>query len=200
MFFKQYFNSDRTIKNNALRRKCLFIAMLAIVMFSKDIVAEQKTTSYSESQIKVAIIYKLLHFIEWPPHTKLTLCVYEPNAVDVSSFGFMPMQTESGNLLDVEFFHKNGSPVIKDYCTMIFISNEAHTSIKKILFDDKNSASLTIGETDQFIRQGGMINLVKKDSTLKFEINLSALKHAGIGISSQLLRIADQVYTEQNSE
>jgi hypothetical protein len=52
---------------------------------------------------------------------------------------------------------------------------------------------LTIGEIDQFLEQGGVINFVKKEGRIRLEISLDAARLANLQISSKLLNVADAV-------
>ena len=52
---------------------------------------------------------------------------------------------------------------------------------------------LTVGEDDQFARNGGMIDFVLKNDHVRLSINLKAAKQAGLAISSRLLAVADEV-------
>jgi YfiR/HmsC-like len=178
----------------------VFFLSLLYGLLANDAFAEQQTRTYSESQIKVALVYKLMHFIEWPDKSPLSLCVYKPNKEDVSSFRLMPPQTESGNALKVRLLYENNDALNLRSCQVIFFGSDADAEAKKILADAAGEYSLTIGETNQFIKHGGMINLIRKNLTIKFEINISALKKANLNISSQVLRIADQVYKEDGGE
>ena len=168
-------------------------------LFSANAPAGQPSKAYSESSIKAALVYNILHFIEWQTNA-LTICVYDPDEEDVSSFKSLPSQTKSGNTLDVKFLHANGKSLIRNNCHVIFITSEAEDDTYEILAESKNTPRLTIGESARFIQQGGMINFVRKDLTIKFEVNIHALKQADLEISSQVLRIADRVYTEEDDE
>ena len=57
----------------------------------------------------------------------------------------------------------------------------------------KTRPVLTVGETDQFMEQGGVINFVKKEGKVRLEINLDAARQAKLEISSKLLNVADVV-------
>jgi hypothetical protein len=49
---------------------------------------------------------------------------------------------------------------------------------------------LTVGESPDFLRQGGIINFVLEDGKVRFEINQDAATQADLRISSRLLRLA----------
>jgi YfiR/HmsC-like len=49
---------------------------------------------------------------------------------------------------------------------------------------------LTVGEDGGFTQFGGIINFVKEDNRVRFEVNVSAAERAGLKISSRLLALA----------
>jgi preprotein translocase subunit Sec61beta len=49
---------------------------------------------------------------------------------------------------------------------------------------------LTVGESEAFARQGGMIRFFEEDNRLRFEINPTAAEKVGLRISSKLLKLA----------
>jgi hypothetical protein len=49
---------------------------------------------------------------------------------------------------------------------------------------------LTVGETDGFAEQGGMVNLKLESGRVQIQINLSAAEEARVRISSKLLSLA----------
>ena len=52
-------------KASRLRIAFLLYLSLISVVFTTPASAEQQTKSYSESSIKAALVYNILHFIEW---------------------------------------------------------------------------------------------------------------------------------------
>ena len=176
-----------------------YLIFLTILLFS-SITAQAQEKNYSEPKIKTALIYNLLHFIDWPSND-LLICIYDPSEDYVSSFNAIPSSTKSGNALNIKFLNVSGDPSTQNDCHIIFISNEINTeNLRDILSNAKNNRSVTIGETKQFIKQGGMINFIRRDVNIKFEINASAFEQANLKISSQVLRIADRVYTDSSYE
>jgi hypothetical protein len=53
---------------------------------------------------------------------------------------------------------------------------------------------LTVADADGFARSGGMVAFVRENNKLRFEINESAAKQAGLSVSSRLLSVARQVH------
>jgi len=54
----------------------------------------------------------------------------------------------------------------------------------------KDANVLTVGETDQFLEQGGMINLARRDRRIGLEVNLDATRQTQLKISSKLMALA----------
>jgi len=52
---------------------------------------------------------------------------------------------------------------------------------------------LTVGESDGFLSEEGIINLTKKANKVRLEINLKAAQKARLQLSSRLLTVADVV-------
>ena len=76
---------------------------------------------------------------------------------------------------------------------IVFISSSETRRLPQILDAAKKSSVLTIGETEQFVDLGGMINLFFEDAQLRFEVNADAAEKARLVISSKLLRLAKRV-------
>ena len=57
----------------------------------------------------------------------------------------------------------------------------------------KDTNTLTVGETQNFMRRGGIINFIIVENRVRFEINLIAAERAGITISAKLLQLAKNV-------
>jgi len=53
---------------------------------------------------------------------------------------------------------------------------------------------LTVGETESFLQEGGIINFAIRSSRVRFDIDLDAAHRAGIQISSKVLSLADEVH------
>jgi TonB family protein len=49
---------------------------------------------------------------------------------------------------------------------------------------------VSVGEDESFLRQGGMINLVRDHGSVRFEVNSDALDHSEIHFSSKILALA----------
>ena len=78
-------------------------------------------------------------------------------------------------------------------CHLLFICASEAKNLKEILKLIKDKNILTVGETGDFLTEGGIINFVVDDKKVRFEINLEASDKAKLKISSQLLQLAKKV-------
>jgi len=75
-------------------------------------------------------------------------------------------------------------------CDLLFVDRTSRTETSRIMENLRNKAVLTIGETTQFTRAGGMITFFIKDGRIRFQINPEAARRAGLHLSSNLLELA----------
>jgi len=68
----------------------------------------------------------------------------------------------------------------------------------EILKAMSGSSILTIGETEGFLKSGGIINFVTEKKKLKFDINLIAAEKAKLKFRAQLLKLARKVIQKKN--
>ena len=148
--------------------------------------------SAMEYKIKAAYIFNFAKFVEWPaeafptPDTPVTLCVLGRDPFGSELEKTIGNKSIEGRPLRIERIEEN-KPVPP--CHLLFISSSERKRLPQLFQCLKNSSVLTIGETEQFTQLGGMINFIKQENTIHFEINLAAAEKAGLKISSKLLHI-----------
>jgi len=192
---------DRTVHFKFIYiHAALILFALNIILLSSSAAAQSHNKNYSESKVKTALIYNLLHFIDWPSKN-LVICIYDASEDYISSFKAIPSSTKTGNTLDIKFMHLSDAASTQNNCQIIFITDDAdNKNLGDMLSSAKSNHKVTIGETKQFIQQGGMISFIRKESNIQFEINAKAFDQADLKISSQVLRMADRVYMESFDE
>ena len=53
--------------------------------------------------------------------------------------------------------------------------------------------ALTVGESESFARENGMVNFVFENDKVRFEINMKPVEQAGLKMSAQLQKLAKTV-------
>lgn len=134
-----------------------------------------------EYLVKAAFIYNFTKFIEWNKSDKnINICTVGEN-----KFGSALKQIEKRSNAKIKYkiFTDNNE---KNRCD-IYIYSDLLSEIKT------NKNILTIGEGEDFIKNGGIISFIKRDNKIKFIINHVAAKEANLRMNPQLLEIADKV-------
>ena len=150
----------------------------------------------SESQVKAAFIYNFARFLEWPAQsfpssdTPVTIGVVGSEQIGNAIERITKGKTINGRKLVVK---RLGSGDNFDSCHVLFISASERRRTKGILERLRDSSVLTIGETDGFIQNGGVIGFVIENNKIAFEINTGAAKKKRLIVSSQLLKLARNV-------
>jgi len=78
-----------------------------------------------------------------------------------------------------------------DSCHVLFFRSSAGRKRTEAAISGLTSTSILLGREDEnFLGQGGMINLVLKNGTVRFEVDRTILSRANIHFSSELLALA----------
>lgn len=145
-----------------------------------------------EIKLKAAYIYNFLRFVEWPVNDNQTsnICVFGIKDIYASAFNSMAAISKQGEKLSITLFKITDDLNKLNACQLIFITDKAEYKSKAVLEYLKGSQALTIGESSDFINNGGMINFIRVKDKVRFEINPEAAEAEGLKISSKVLRIA----------
>lgn len=78
-----------------------------------------------------------------------------------------------------------------DFCQLIFFrSSRGRKRAAAAISSLTGAGILLVGEDEDFLQQGGMINLVRNQGSIHFEVNADALDRSGIHFSSKILALA----------
>lgn len=149
-----------------------------------------------EYEVKAYFLFHFAQFVEWPPDafkdasTPLTFCTIGDDPFDGAFEQVIKGKSITTHPLEVQ--HLKARDQIAA-CQVLFIGS----SEKKHLGEDLASAAghpiLTVGETDNFAQNGGVIGFLMENEKVRFEINLQSAAKANLKISSRLLILAKDV-------
>ena len=161
-----------------------------LLSFSFRTFGQSQPTEY---QIKAAFLFNFAKFIEWPPaafpgtNSPIIVGVLGKNV-----FG-KDLETTIGNktVNNRHFQFKEFDSITEvTNCNILFVSSSEKDNLAGIVDGLHNASILTVSETDEFIKAGGMINFIIQDNKVRFQISDDAAKKAGLKISSKLLTLA----------
>jgi hypothetical protein len=146
--------------------------------------------------LKLAYIYNVTKFVEWPPEmfssssAPLVICIVGRDPFPVDAEHELRSRMTRGRPIDIrKITVKDNSGV----CHVVFISDAEQKNTAGILTSAENTSVLTIGESEGFVEQGGIVNLVIQNTKIHFEINTGAAERKHLIISSRLLALAKVV-------
>lgn len=148
----------------------------------------------SEYQVKAAYLYNFAKSAEWPERT---LAPAGPLVIGVfggeDDFFDVLKKIAGGRSI-------RSHPVVISRVTSVeqgktchvlfFRASAGHKRTQSMVASLLGAGVLLVGEDSEFLRQGGMINLVPVDGRIRFEVDTVALDGASIHLSSELLALA----------
>jgi len=157
-----------------------------------------KPTDY---EVKAAYLYNFGRFVEWP--AKMTAA--NTGAFSICVLGEDPLgpaldATLAGEKIGNQkvIARRISSPQESFDCQILFISASEANRLNKIIDALDKTALLTVSDIPHFSQHRGMIQLVLEGSRIRFEVNLTATQHAGLTLSSELLKVATVVRRDRD--
>ena len=152
--------------------------------------------SINEYQLKAAFLYNFAKFVEWPAQTfnddkdPMRICV-----LGTDPFGSSLTDIVSGKILSGRSFVVTSVSDTTDAarCQILFISSSERKRLKSVFAGLRTTGILTVGETEGFATEGGIVNFKLEAGRIVFEINVDAATQANLRISSKVLNLAHLV-------
>jgi hypothetical protein len=153
-------------------------------------------TRPSEYEVEATYLYNFSRFVEWPA----TSPPAEPAAFAICVLGQNPFGRALANTVANE--NINGKNVVAKQvqtsedaavCRVLFISASEEGRLKQVLAGLSNASVLTVSDLPRFTERGGMIQFVLEDNRVRFQVNVTTAKRAGLVMSSELLKLATTV-------
>lgn len=155
--------------------------------------AEEDLDKVKEYQVKALFLYNFANFVEWPDDaftsasSPLRMCLY----------GAVPF----GEFLDVvngvairdrvlQVVRTTDYAKISSGCHILFVGIEHRQELQRFFRDLNHLFVLSVGNTDNFAAEGGVVNILRTRDQQHFEINLTKAIENGLLISSDLLALA----------
>ena len=154
-----------------------------------------------EYKVKAAFLFNFAQFVDWPTNSFATA----ESPLIIGVLGDDPFGKALDNIVTGERV-KNRTLLVRRYrnvkdidrCHILFISPSERGRLVDIFKALGQRPILTVGDTDRFARQGGMIRFLTEKNKIRLRINTEAVRTANLTISSKLLRAAELVTTEKD--
>jgi len=159
------------------------LAAVVVAAAGAHVLAQDASLEY---QVKAAYLYNFVKFIEWPEAARtgpLTICTVGPNP-----FGAALDDIIRGESIDGRPIAARTIEASQPGCDIVFVPRGVAAA--EYLRVARTAPVLTVGESPDFIAQGGIVNFVRDAGMIRFEIDRDAAARVGLQISSRLLRLA----------
>lgn len=146
-----------------------------------------------EDQMKAAYLFNFIKFVEWPAATTaaLRICFVGAQGVHDSLAESAPQKKVGSRSIVASTVPLEGS---WSNCDVIYLDEAAHAGA---LQNTANSAILTVSDSSDFTRSGGIIRLFTQDNRLRFDVHVGNARRAGLKISSHILKLASRVEQDE---
>jgi hypothetical protein len=146
-----------------------------------------------EAHVKAAFLYNFAKFVQWPTPDR------RPDALSIGVVGGDRFRDVLGSIVngktvngrDIEVRQVLDDDDVLTY-HIIFIAAAESRRATDVIQRVARAGVLTVGETPQFLQEGGVIQFYVRDNHVRFQINAAAANNAGLKISSQLLSLSKQ--------
>ncbi len=141
-----------------------------------------------ERTVKAAFVFNLIKYVQWPDSSNELLIGYTGDA----SMGEVLKTLLDGKSIDNRTIHILLSPSDQDVqrCNLMYVSEASPRKTRAALERIHNKGILTVGDSNSFTDEGGMIALVRNGEQVQMQVNLDSVQEAQLKISSRLLNLA----------
>lgn len=147
----------------------------------------------NEYQVKAFFLYNFARYVEWPAasfknaNDPIVICVLGQNP-----FGSALDQAITGKVVEGRPFvvRQVSDSLANSTCHILFVHSSERKRFRSLAGSLKGSGVLTVGETQGFTDDGGVINFRLEGGKVRFEIDVDAALREHLHISSKLLSLA----------
>lgn len=183
--------------------KCGSIKFFTILLWALFFVpcTQAQKSKPTDSQVKAVYLINFARFVEWPDklgtqQDSFTICVLGPDPFGRTLDTMLAGEKIAGRIAVAK---RISTPQDSFDCRILFVSSVETGSINRMLETAKKQGVLTVSDMPHFANRGGMIQFVTDDKRVRFEVNLTAAQRAGLTLSSELLKVATVVRTNETA-
>jgi hypothetical protein len=145
-----------------------------------------------EYDVKAAFLLNFVRFVQWPaasfpePGAPVCICVLRQNPFGDTLDRLVEGESVSGRPVSVR---RIWTPDEAPACHVLFVP-------QSVLLEDGDAAVpadpglLTVGESDAFLRRGGVIAFYTEAGRIRFAVNQDSAERSKLRFSARLLRVA----------
>jgi hypothetical protein len=166
---------------------------IALFLSMPTVPVRAQESSGAEYRAKAQVLANLPSFVEWTaesfPSEKapFLICVFGDYPFGISLAELTHGISVQKRRVAVRAVHRETE---LHSCQILFVGKSEHKRYKEVLEAVRGRAVLTVGETAEFLKAGGIVGLFMQESQVRFDVNLDAANRAHLKISSRMLALA----------
>ena len=182
---------DESLHWRPLPRSALGIGLALLAL---QLLALGQQQNASEDQVKAAYLLNFAKLASWPQHALPDGPL--PLVIGVSGgdedFLSVLKAVVAGKAIGTHALVVRPVSSVDEMksCHIVFFRASERKHMQAAIEGLAPAGALLVGEDESFLRQGGMINLVRDHGSVRFEVNSDALDRSGIHFSSKILALA----------
>ena len=154
-----------------------------------------------EYQVKAAYLLNFTRYVEWPrtslpAEAPLEICILGDDPFGEAIDRAIRGQRSQGRPVTVRRIESDEGAY---RCHLVFVTDESWNRWRTLVASLTSRGILTVGNSGQFSRDGGVIGFVISNETVRFAINLKAMERSGLKISSRMLSLATQLHQTEGT-
>jgi hypothetical protein len=184
------------MKNAKFLHMSLVLLFLAALLTVMSVCRAEASEPASEESVKAAILFNLVRFVEWPvsavpdPSAPRIVAIFGHDDLQKRMIEMVTSESLSSRIIVLEVGDLGRLEDCRDNIQVLYIARSAHKLIPQILELLGARPVLTVGDDEGFVMQDGMMNFVRQNNRIRFDINLDQSEKGRLKMSSKLFGLA----------
>jgi len=181
----------------AFKRTCLIAAafIYTSLLHSPSLMAAETSDPFTLEEVKSAFLLNFGRFIEWPVSSQKSA-----NRFYICIIGEDPLGKKFDKMIQDQKVKERALEIVRltpqsttSGCQIAYLNLGTDKETTEVILHMKSTPTLTVGDRANFLKSGGIIQLLVEGERVRLKISLGAAKNSGLTISSKLLAIAEVV-------
>jgi hypothetical protein len=177
-----------------LGRICSSVSLFAfLIVACKAMDANPLGTEPSQSDVEAVYLFDFGKFVRWPgagADAPFSICAAAPQPFVDGLQGVVANEHIEGHSLAVRRVLRAEQT---QGCSILFIDASEKEDEPALLAACENKPMLTVSDLPGFLGHGGMVQFLLVGKRVRFSVNLDAVNHSSLAMSSELLKVAVSV-------
>ena len=175
----------------------LAVTMCALLWIARASSLQAGEAADIEAQIKAAYLYKFSVYVEWPAsilpqaETPITIGVLGADAIATALNNLAQTPAPNSRAMRIKLLKADEAV---SGVQVLFIGSKESAALKRMLDGMQTEHVLTVTEQPDALMSGSIINFVRIDDHIRFEVSLPQADRSGLKISSRLLSVAQKIH------